>query len=69
MDMGRHHDIRPVERHCICLERKPDGPHIHACNVAYRMKFFGSWAGVRADFYAEQAGRQMLDATHGAALN
>ena len=67
--MCSHHDIRPVERDCICLERKPDGPHIAACNTRYRAKFFGSWAGIRADFYAEQAGRQILEATHGAALN
>ena len=63
--MSRHHDIRPVERDCMCLERKQDGPHIAACNARYRAKFFASWLGVRKDFYAEAAGQQILGTSYG----
>lgn len=66
--MCRHHHIRPVERDCICLERKPDGPHIAACNAAFRVKFLGTWSGVRQGFYAEAAGTQIAGAVHGAAM-
>jgi hypothetical protein len=60
-----HHDIRPVERDCICLERKLDGPHIAQCNAKFRAKFFTSWLGVRNDFYAEAVGHQILGSSHG----
>lgn len=65
--MPAHHNIRPVERDCICLERKPDGPHIAACNVAFRVKFFGTWLAVREDFYAA-GDRHVLDG-HGISMN
>lgn len=68
--MSCHHDIRPVERDCICLERKLDGPHIAQCNAKFRAKFFTSWRGVRTDFYAEAAaGRLVAVMPSGALLN
>ena len=68
--MCRHYDIRPVERDCICLLRGPEGPHIAACESRYRAKFFASWRGIRSDFQAAAAGRQIVDALGGsAALN
>jgi hypothetical protein len=60
--MCRHHDIRPVERDCICLERTSDAPHIAACDSAFRAKFFGAWARVREDFHTEAGEHQMLSA-------
>lgn len=68
--MCRHHEIRPVERDCICLERRSDGSHIAACNAALREKLFGAWRGVRAAFQADAAERQLLDGIgNAAALN
>ncbi len=67
--MPGHVQLRPVERDCICLERKSDGPHIAACNHAFREKFFGTWRGVRAAFGAESADRRRLDTSRAAALN
>ncbi len=67
--MHGHHDIRPVERDCICLERAHDGSHIAACNTAFREKFFGAWRGVRAAFAAEHTERRLIDGLDRAALN
>ena len=67
--MHGHHDIRPVERECICLERAGDGSHVAACNAAFREKFFGAWRGLRAAFHAEHTERELLDGLGGAALN
>ena len=67
--MCRHHDIRPVERDCICLERPPGGPHIAACESAYRVKFFGSWRRLRNDLHAVAAGWQALDALGRPSMN
>jgi len=64
-----HHDIRPVERDCICLERTLDGPHIAQCNAQFRAKFFTSWSTVRNDFYAEAASGRLLAVPSGALLN
>lgn len=67
--MHGHFQPRPVERDCICLERKLDGPHIAACNRAFREKFFGTWRSVRAAFGADSADRRRLDTSRQAALN
>jgi hypothetical protein len=50
-----HHaiSVQPVERDCICLERGDDEPHIAACNLRFRAKFFAAWRGVRAEFYRD----------------
>ncbi len=50
-----HHaiSVQPVERDCICLERRGDQPHIAACNSRFRAKFFAAWLGVRAEFYRD----------------
>lgn len=45
-------DIRPVERWCTCLQRQPDGPHIHECNMRHRANFLASWQGMRTAFDA-----------------
>lgn len=60
--MHRHHDIRPVERDCICLLRTHSDPHIAACDSAYRAKFFGTVSAVRNALRAELADRSLLDA-------
>ncbi|HUR86178.1 MAG TPA: hypothetical protein VMY78_12610 [Solirubrobacteraceae bacterium] len=51
------------------MERKLDGPHIAACNRAFREKFFGTWRSVRAAFGADSADRRRLDTSRQAALN
>lgn len=66
--MSLHHDIRPVERDCICLQRKLDGPHIAQCNARFRAKFFTSWRGVRNDFYAEATTDRLLATVPSGAL-
>ena len=43
--------LGPVQRDCICLTRKPDGPHIAQCNAQFRAKFFSSWRAERFLFY------------------
>lgn len=65
--MHGHHEIRPVKRDCICLERGRDGSHIAACNTAFRGKFFSAWRGLRAAFQADAGDRQRLDGRGGAA--
>jgi hypothetical protein len=67
--MCHHHDIRPVERDCICLERLPAGPHIAACESAYRVKFFGSWRNLRCDLQAAAAGREVTEAFGAPSMN
>jgi hypothetical protein len=50
-DMTHGLPLQPVERDCICLERRDDEPHIAACNLQFRSKFFAVWRGVREQFY------------------
>lgn len=64
--MCRHHDIRPVERDCICLLRTDADPHIAACDTAYRAKFFGTVSRVRDVLRSELADRRLVEALGGA---
>jgi hypothetical protein len=66
--MCRRHDVRPVERDCVCLQRDPAKPHIAACDSAFRAKFFGAWRGVREDFHSEAAEQELLGAFGSQAL-
>lgn len=66
--MCRHHDIRPVERDCICLERTDADPHIAACDSAYRAKFFGTVSRVRNALRSELADRALIDAVGASAI-
>ena len=43
--------LEPVERDCICLERRDGEPHIADCNLRFRSKFFAAWRGIRDEFY------------------
>ena len=52
-DMTDRLPLRPVERDCICLERRDGEPHIAACNLRFRAKFFAVWRGVRDQFYRQ----------------
>jgi len=45
-----HHQIRPVQRDCICPTR-PAQIHTQRCDSAFREKFFGAWATARETFY------------------
>jgi hypothetical protein len=45
-----HHQIRPVERDCICPTR-PSRVHTANCEAALRDKFFSSWRRERERFY------------------
>jgi hypothetical protein len=46
-----HHQIRPVERDCICPAR-PATVHTANCEAAFREKFFSSWRRERDRFNA-----------------
>jgi hypothetical protein len=51
-DMTHGLPFEPVERDCICLERRDDDePHIAACELRFRSKFFAAWRGIRDEFY------------------
>lgn len=66
----RHPDIHPVERDCICLQRRVHEPHIAACDGAFRAKFLSALRGLRATLRSE-ADRHRLFGGHDAspALN
>jgi hypothetical protein len=51
IDMTHGLSLQPVKRDCICLERRDDEPHIAACNLQFRSKFFAAWRGAREQFY------------------
>jgi hypothetical protein len=50
-DMTHGLSLQPVERDCICLDRRPDEPHTPDCNLRFRSKFFAAWRGIRDEFY------------------
>lgn len=60
--MCHSHNIRPVERACICPQAARGFAHTSACNDAFRARFFGAWRSTRMEFYAAAADQPVLDA-------
>lgn len=59
------HDIRPIERECICPGPVLDAPHTDACDDAFRARFFGAWRTTRSAFAQAAADQQLLDVLGG----
>ena len=68
--MCQFHDIRPVERECLCDAAASGRPHSRACEEAFRARFFGAWRTTRTAFGEAAADEQLREGLGGrAALN